>query len=379
MKWLLVFGFLGWSLASELPLAEQCNPAQCQLPNCRCSSSSIPDGLAARDTPQFVMVTFDDGVNIRNIETYRRVLYGRVNSKGCRAGVTFYVNHQFTSYALVNELYNQGYELSLHSISHQTPQTYWADADFETLVKEIADQRPQMAHFANIPEEAIKGVRIPFLQLSGNNSFAAMKEAGLLYDCTWGTVNQIDPGLWPYTLDFRSTQECLTPPCPTASIPGIWVLPMISWIDDSNSPCVMVDACFSPPDQDDEDAWFRFIVRNFERHYLGNRAPFGFFIHEWYLTVYPKVERALERFMDMINNMHDVFMVNSHEVIDWVKNPVPINEYRQQQCNTVVPRPCSSENCGPLKSDHDNQEYWMAICGDTCPRVYPWLGNPLGE
>lgn len=37
---------------SDISLAEPCNPVACQLPECRCSTTDIPGGLAARDTPQ---------------------------------------------------------------------------------------------------------------------------------------------------------------------------------------------------------------------------------------------------------------------------------------------------------------------------------------
>lgn len=58
MKWMtIVFSFVLVTLAvaseaEELPLAEQCDEELCKLPNCRCSSTNIPGGLEARDTPQ---------------------------------------------------------------------------------------------------------------------------------------------------------------------------------------------------------------------------------------------------------------------------------------------------------------------------------------
>lgn len=64
------------------------------------------------------------------------------------------------------------------------------------------------------------------------------------------------------------------------------------------------------PDREDEEAWYRFILTNFERHYLGSRAPFGFFIHEWYLSTYPAVYRAMERFLNLVNSLNDAFMVS---------------------------------------------------------------------
>jgi hypothetical protein len=104
------------------------------------------------------MVTFDDAVNILNIETYRKTLYGRLNSDGCPARATFFVSHEYTNYELVNELYNNGFEIALNSISRQTPQSYWAAATKEILKGEFADQRVLMSHFANIPIDAIQGL-----------------------------------------------------------------------------------------------------------------------------------------------------------------------------------------------------------------------------
>ncbi|KAG6456235.1 hypothetical protein O3G_MSEX009615, partial [Manduca sexta] len=373
MKWivllplLLALTFAEEAEDNELKIAEECDREACKLPECRCSSSDIPGGLKPRNTPQFVTVTFDDAVNVLNIETYRAILYNRRNSNGCNAGATFYVNHEYTNYQLVNELYNRGYEIALHSITHRTPNSFWATATYEDLVKEFVDQRRQMSHFANIPMNAIQGIRKPFLQLSGNTSFLMMANHGLKYDCSWPSNVHTDHALWPYTLDHASTQDCPIGPCPTASIPGPWVMPMISWRDLNNFPCSMVDTCVFFPDREDEDEWFKFIMSNFERHYFGNRAPFGFFVHEWYIREYSGVRKAFIRFMDVINNIPDVFMVNSNEVIEWVKNPIPVNEYREKRCPSHTPSVCRHASCGPLRGEHNNLDYWMQIC-TSCPR-----------
>ncbi|KAL0810874.1 hypothetical protein ABMA28_010178 [Loxostege sticticalis] len=365
---------------AALPLAEPCDPEACKLPNCRCSSTDIPGNLQARDTPQFVLLTFDDAINIINVETYRELLDNRRNINQCPATATFFLSHQYTNYQLVNELYNKGHEIALHSITHSTPQTYWAEGDVELMRREFGDQKELTAHFANIPANSMRGIRMPFLQMAGNSTFEMMSEFDLQYDCSWPTITNINPGLWPYTLDYASTQDCVIPPCPSASVPGKWVLPMVSWRDLNDAPCSMVDSCFGVPSFNDEDAWFRFIVTNFERHYLGNRAPFGFFIHEWYLRTNPAVMRATVRFMDMINNMHDVFMVNANDVIEWVKNPVPVNEYVRRSCRWFTPSTCWPSSCGPLSASHNGiiSQYWMQSCA-ACPVSYPWLNNPLGR
>ncbi|KAI5634284.1 polysaccharide deacetylase domain-containing protein [Phthorimaea operculella] len=386
MKWYILGLFLVAAVLAqedsseeELPLAESCDAAACQLPDCRCSSTSIPGGLAARDTPQFVLLTFDDGINVLNIETYRRLIYNRLNSNNCPASVTFYVSHEYTNYQLVNELYNRGFEIALHSMSHKTDQQYWRDATYEDMMNEFGGQRRQMAHFANIPIDQIKGVRLPFLQMTGNASFQVMADVGLTYDASWPTTSFINPGLWPYTLDYASSQDCIIPPCPSASFPGVWVLPIVSWLDTNGGFCSFADACFYQfrPALDDEEGWYEFILGQFERHYMNNRAPFGFYVHEAFISANPAIERALSRFLDLVNRLPDAFMVASAEVIDWVKNPVPLEEYKSKQCRSFPSSFCPATSC-TLTAAHNDLTYWTQFC-NTCPRVYPWLGNPLGE
>ncbi|CAG9568449.1 unnamed protein product [Danaus chrysippus] len=361
----------------SLPAAEKCDPEKCKLPSCRCSSTEIPGNLEPRDTPQFVLLTFDDAVTTVNIETYRDILYNRVNSNKCPIGVTFFVSHEYTDYSLVNELYNRGFEIALHSITHKSNQTYWKEATLENVTREFVDQRILMSRFANIPRTSMQGIRSPFIQLSGDSTFQMIKDNGLTYDLSWPTVRFTGPGLWPYTLDYSSIQDCIVPPCPTASIPGVWVIPMISWTDLMGFPCSFVDGCYSTPDLKDENAWFQFIVRAFERHYLGNRAPFGFYVHEGFVRVNPAVKRALVRFINMIQNMHDAFLVNANEVVNWVKNPVPLNEFVKQDCPRFVPAACRRTTCSGLKEEESGNTYYMRIC-NRCPRVYPWLNNPRG-
>lgn len=74
----------------------------------------------------------------------------------------------------------------------------------------------------------------------------------------------------------------------------------------------------SSPDQDDEDSWYGFILSNFKRHYFGNRAPFCIFIQESYMNYLPAIKRAFTRFLDWINNLHDVFQVSAIAGNSWL-------------------------------------------------------------
>lgn len=67
---------------------------------------------------------------------------------------------------------------------------------------------------------------------------------------------------------------------------------------------------FSPPDND-ENAWFNFFVTNFERHYLGNRAPFGFHVGQALFSRNAAIYRAAVRFLDVLSNLYDVYMVTT--------------------------------------------------------------------
>lgn len=105
-----------------------------------------------------MLLTFDDAVNSLNLETYRSTIYNRRNKlNNCPIGTTFFVSHEYTIYDGVNELYNQGFEIALHSMTHLTNQTYWREASTEALMKEFSDQKNQMVHFANIPVNRING------------------------------------------------------------------------------------------------------------------------------------------------------------------------------------------------------------------------------
>lgn len=46
--------------------------------------------------------------------------------------------------------------------------------------------------------------------------------------------------------------------------------------------------------------------------------------------------------------------VNSYEVIEWVKNPLPLNEYRDKPCHEpFVPSDCTATYCGPLAAEYN--------------------------
>lgn len=78
-----------------------CNPDNCVLPSCRCSSVDIPGDLLPEETPQFVLLTFDDAVSVTNMPYYRDIFSERQNPNDCPIAGTFFVSHEWTDYQLV--------------------------------------------------------------------------------------------------------------------------------------------------------------------------------------------------------------------------------------------------------------------------------------
>jgi hypothetical protein len=88
--------------------ADECDPEICRLPDCFCSptSTKIPGGLDPTDTPQMIVITFDDAVNSNNFPIYQRLFNGnRKNPNSCDIRATFFLSHKYTNYSMVEELH----------------------------------------------------------------------------------------------------------------------------------------------------------------------------------------------------------------------------------------------------------------------------------
>ena len=124
---------------------------------------------------------------------------------------TYFVSHQYTDYRLVAMLRHWRHEIADHSITHRTPTTWWKEATYDEWSNEMQGQREIINKFAKVDNATVKGFRAPFLQLGGDRQFKAMVDSKMLYDSSMPAANV---GMWPYTFDYKSTQECVIGPCP---------------------------------------------------------------------------------------------------------------------------------------------------------------------
>lgn len=143
---------------------------------------------------------------------------------------------------------------------------------------------------------------------------------------------------------------------------------MIDW---RGGRCSMVDACSHPAT---EDAVFDDLLKNFNRHYKSNKAPFGLYFHSaWFNTQHYR--KAFMRFIDHIGANTDVYFVTKWQLIQWMQWPTPLSKMKSFapfQCNDSSRKQCLRPKvCNA--SFRDGPRY-LKTC-QKCPKTYPWVGK----
>lgn len=117
----ICFHFIRCDVDNDPNAAEPCDPSLCNLPECFCSKDGtlIPGRLESSQVPQMILLTFDDAINFENWDLYTTKIFtpNRKNPNGCPIKATFYVSHQYTNYAQVQKIWNDGHEVGIHSIT----------------------------------------------------------------------------------------------------------------------------------------------------------------------------------------------------------------------------------------------------------------------
>lgn len=407
-----------------------CHSEICRQPECYCKSNTIPYGYSREETPQMIMLTFDDSINLSNFDLYNRLFADKINPNGCPVSGTFYVSHEGTDYWMVQSLYARGHEIAAHSITHRFPIDWWKNAWYDDWYEEMEGQRQMLEKWAFVNKHDIKGMRAPFLQVGGNTQFQVIYDLGMegfQYDASLLSYNHLlhpyPPPIWPYTMDHPVTDECAIPPCPDWTLYGVWEIPIVQYTDLYGDECAMLDDCDMPTDSE-YDA-YRLLQENFERHYYTNRAPFGIYMHSVWLETEAHL-RGLQTFIRDMVARGDVYFVTASQVIDWMKTPTKlayINNFKPWSCNDKPRRWVCSEGASTtchfdqdnnlmkpdqrgrrgsiplfgetghsrrdnLKnvtiSDSRRDKRWigsahnMRTCAEHCPEHYPWIYNVHG-
>ncbi|XP_013401085.1 uncharacterized protein LOC106170320 [Lingula anatina] len=333
--------------------AAVCDRITCRLPRCHCPTSRPPAGFRPKDTPQMVLVTFDDSVNFNNIRYYEELFPKNNplrNPNNCTIGGTFYTSNigvGNTVYHHIRKLWDEGHEIASHSISHRSPPSWWDQATYNDYVEEIVGEKDMISNQARLPPEEIRGMRTPFLQIGGDSQFKMLYDNNFTYDSSMLTgkysAEQIHntPPIWPYTLDTPPENYLcdITPGnCPRRPYPGLWEIPLNRMYGVDGKACGMADSCRTTTEEDT----FNYLLLNFLNDYYNNRrAPYGVYVHAtWFNRKNRFTLGGLKKFMRYINRMPDVYMVTSYQVIQWMRQPTRLADIknfqpwksRRQQC-----------------------------------------------
>ncbi|XP_055943233.1 chitin deacetylase 8-like [Argiope bruennichi] len=341
-----------------------CDESNCKLPQCSCFLAQPK--VSVPDRPQFLMITFDDAITVANIETYKKIAAKKVP-------MTFFVCHEYNDYSLTQKLYNEGHEIAVHSISHESNTDLWRDGNETKWKQETAGMRTMLVTFSGLPHGELVGHRAPFLQTAGDTTFSVLKKERFLYDSSMPSRSYMDPPIWPYTLDHGYGQDCQIEPCPKGNFEGLWEVPMIQyhrWSKEGGDFfCSMLDACTPQPDTaaDTKD----FLMKNFLRHYKSNKAPFPIFLHEAWLRNNARLQGFLQ-FLDEVLKNPDVIAATLRDVVEYIRNPTTYREFKPYKHSP--PKSCNKvEIC-----NYKELSRFMKSCV-MCPKYYPWVGSPLGK
>ena len=174
-----------------------------------------------------------------NKQFYEDLFGGRFNPNGCPIKATFYVSHEWTDYAQVQDLYADGHEIASHTVTH----SFGTNFNEEKWANEVVGEAELLVRFGGVNPSDIKGMRAPFLAVGGDKMFNMLSRSGISVTeamriedkhvkniCRYGFYydSSMPTGSpsWPYSLEYKMPHSCSVTPCPSGSHPGMWEVPM---------------------------------------------------------------------------------------------------------------------------------------------------------
>ncbi|ORX59012.1 hypothetical protein DM01DRAFT_1333603 [Hesseltinella vesiculosa] len=377
MRWISNAVVLAATVMMVQAQGYSCDGNACQLAhNCLCASKNPPAGLNPKETPQFVVVTFDDSVQDSLMATAKKML-NVTNPNGCKAKGTWYVSMEYTDFSLVQQWYVDGHEVADHTFSHVgNPPS-----------EEIAAAKSMLHTYAGIPNNKIVGFRAPFLNYS-QDTFKHLSEQQFTYDSSASAVGD-DDLYWPYTLDYglANLNDATGGSSASVRIPGLWEFPMYSVANNAGIPQLMDVYLAGPPS--DVKSW---SLTTFDKHYNGSRQPFGIYVHPTHLTPNAAADPAaqLNGMLELIKTIAekpDVWFVTNYQLLQWMKNPVKVSELGKQAYMKCQQPTIPQEICNGLDDDSNGtpDDNLLNNCnfGTTnfktcfnCPATAPSPSNP---
>jgi peptidoglycan/xylan/chitin deacetylase (PgdA/CDA1 family) len=344
----------------------------CASPDCVCATIQPPGGLNATNVPQMVLITFDDAVSTGSYAVCQAILTNHLNPNGTPIQATFYINTDWNDYRLSQQLYAQGHELAVHTMTHTTT----TNTDISTWRREIYGARKALSDLSQIPLEEIVGFRAPGLDYN-HFSFKALHEAGFLYDASiaeglGGLSLDGSRMIWPYTFDNGLAQIVYKPP-PQTNFPGLFEVPIWQTLNSGGTVASTMDF---PAGTSNEI--LDIFKLNLENRYFGTRAPMGLFMHAtagysgslgepgqgWRIDLLNEFIRWAKSNPDFESN---IWFVSTHAAVEYMRNPVA-----KANAATFPPFVTTQKTIPPISGVVTCvwTSAYFRTCGE-CPPVYP--------
>ena len=342
-------------------------------------SQSPPCGLAPGQVPQFVSIGFDDNAysGLEGSAGTGGVTWATQMAAERGIHLSFYFTSiyadqwQSESQTFVKRAWHAamvgGNEVGNHTRSHSHgaafTESQWMDEITScnaTLVKPFdpneVNFEPNAAKGIGATSSQITGFRTPFLEYN-DATLAVVDALGFHYDVSIEDGYQEEQDgtnyLWPYTLDHGSPghdvlvewelKEPITPH------PGLWELPVHpvivppelratmkarqSWFDETSGKITGFDYNLWVSFSMTKAEFLATLKYTLDQRLAGNRAPMMFGAHtDYYSSKYTAVpnatleerQAAIEEFLDYAKSKSAVRIVTNAEILEWVRNPVPL-------------------------------------------------------
>ncbi|CAI5454248.1 unnamed protein product [Caenorhabditis angaria] len=251
----------------------------CQLPNCFCTitGKTPPNDMEIKKVPQMIMLSFDDPITDRIINTLKSLFSGKIrNPNGCAIKGTFFISHQWNNYDQSQWLYSKGNEIGVNSITRED----LSERTKERWLREQNGMRDTLAEFSYIEKSQIIGTRAPSYRLGGDLQFEMLSENNFTFDNSM-LVNGL---YWPQTLDHKLPWEC-EGKCPQRSYKNVWEIPIQNMQANDGNWYTTLSQALKPSDS--RVSVKQMLMRNFLSNYKSNRAPFVLTLSTDFLTYLP--------------------------------------------------------------------------------------------
>lgn len=295
----------------------------CKLPNCFDPGTSYP--LEVSRTPQFVLLSHDDAINTKTWNAFQST--GR-----CGVKTTFFVSWENTNCDYIKAFYNAGHEIALHTMSH----AHLTGVPLEDLKTEMLGVRDMLYEKCGVPYEEMIGFRPPYLEINENVRNVLVDDPTIRWS---SDLNHYIDGadlngtqLWPFTMDSGFVKNSSLE---HESHPGFWEIPLNPIMSEIFNPVYSMDPgritsgteVPEPHDGDfiPADDLMDLLIENFNGVYNNKRSPFAINFHTPWLMA-DGYAQILTEFLDYTKSFDDVYFVTFSELIEWMKNPVPLEK-----------------------------------------------------